>query len=196
MASILEDVSYLRHTVNMRYTTMSYKNKKQIKRLEAEWQKFVNTLKPLISQELWNIVQDIRKHKKRPPKQMDTPVEPETALEEDEAILMETLLPPPVPLQQPILAPPHKQGKGRTVKTIRPTTGFYTRFTFCPYDTPPNPGELLWCERTKAFSGQLFEIDWFKTCYMPKCGHIRGSPLLGLLLHKPQGEGKVHFFIV
>lgn len=28
---------------------------------------------PLISQELWEIVQDIRKHKKRPPKQMDTP---------------------------------------------------------------------------------------------------------------------------
>jgi len=57
----------------MRYTTISYKNKKQIERPESEWLKFENTHDPLISQELWDIVQDIRKHKKRPPKQMDTP---------------------------------------------------------------------------------------------------------------------------
>ena len=73
VASILEDVSYLGHTVNMRYTTVSYKNKKQIERPESEWLKFENTHEPLISQELWDIVQNIRKHKKRPPKQMDTP---------------------------------------------------------------------------------------------------------------------------
>lgn len=66
-------MSYLGHTINMRYTTVSYKNKKQIERPESEWLKFENTHKPLISQELWDIVQDIRKHKKRPPKQMDTP---------------------------------------------------------------------------------------------------------------------------
>ena len=69
VASILEDVSYLGHTINMRYTTVSYKNKKQIERPESEWLKFENTHEPLISQELWDIVQDIRKHKKRPPKQ-------------------------------------------------------------------------------------------------------------------------------
>lgn len=73
VANILEDISYLGHTVNMRYTTVSYKNKKQIKRPKSEWLKFENTHEPLISQELWDIVQDIRKHKKRPPKQMDTP---------------------------------------------------------------------------------------------------------------------------
>ena len=73
IANILGDVSYLGHTINMRYTTISYKNKKQIERPESEWLKFENTHEPLISQELWDIVQDIRKHKKRPPKQMDTP---------------------------------------------------------------------------------------------------------------------------
>jgi len=73
IANILSDVSYLGHTISMRYTTVSYKNKKQIKRPESEWLKFENTHEPLISQELWDIVQDIRKHKKRPPKKMDTP---------------------------------------------------------------------------------------------------------------------------
>ena len=73
VANILSDISYLGHTINMRYTTVSYKNKKQIERPEADWLKFENTHEPLISQELWEIVQDIRKHKKRPPKQMDMP---------------------------------------------------------------------------------------------------------------------------
>jgi site-specific DNA recombinase len=73
IANILSDVSYLGHTISMRYTTVSYKNKKQIERPESEWLKFENTHEPLISQELWDIVQDIRKHKKRPPKKMDTP---------------------------------------------------------------------------------------------------------------------------
>lgn len=73
IANMLSDISYLGHTVNMRYTTISYKNKKQIERPESEWLKFEYTHEPLISKELWDIVQDIRKHKKRPPKKMDTP---------------------------------------------------------------------------------------------------------------------------
>lgn len=73
IVNILSDVSYLWHTISMRYTTVSYKNKKQIKRPESEWLKFENTHEPLISQELWDIVQDIRKYKKRPPQKMDTP---------------------------------------------------------------------------------------------------------------------------
>ena len=73
IANMLCDVSYLGHTVNMRYTSVSYKNKKQIERPKSEWLIFENTHQSLISQELWDIVQDIRSHKKRPPKQMDTP---------------------------------------------------------------------------------------------------------------------------
>ena len=73
VAGVLEDISYLGHTINMRHTTVSYKNKKQILRPESEWLKFENTHEPLVSQETWDIVQDIRSHKKRPPKHMDTP---------------------------------------------------------------------------------------------------------------------------
>ncbi len=34
---------------------------------------------------------------------------------------------------------------GQTAKTVRPVTEIYTRFTFCPYDTPPKgwAGNLL-----------------------------------------------------
>ena len=32
-----------------------------------------NTHEPLIDQELWDIVQDVRSHKRRPPKHMDEP---------------------------------------------------------------------------------------------------------------------------
>ncbi|MDF2821191.1 MAG: Recombinase [Clostridiales bacterium] len=57
----------------MKHTTVSYKIKRQIVRPESEWLVFKNTHEPLITQELWDIVQSIRKHKKRPPKKMDTP---------------------------------------------------------------------------------------------------------------------------
>ncbi len=73
IGNILNDISYLGHTVNLRYTTISYKNKKQIERPESEWLKFENTHEPLITQELWDIVQDVRKHKKRAAKRMEAP---------------------------------------------------------------------------------------------------------------------------
>jgi len=73
VATILSDMTYLGHTINMRHTTVSYKNKKKIERPKSEQLTFENTHEPLISEELWDIVQDIRKHKRRPPKQMDTP---------------------------------------------------------------------------------------------------------------------------
>ena len=73
VATILEDEVYLGHTVSMRYTTVSYKNKKQIERPKSEWLRFENTHEPLISQELWDVVQDIRKHKRRPAKKIEEP---------------------------------------------------------------------------------------------------------------------------
>lgn len=73
VSNILVDMTYIGHTVNMKHTTVSYKNKRQIVRPESEWLVFKNTHEALITQELWDIVQSIRKHKKRPPKKMDTP---------------------------------------------------------------------------------------------------------------------------
>lgn len=54
------------------------------------------------------------------------------------------------PLQQPIQAPPRKQEKGRTAETVRPITGIYTRFTFCPYDAPPKANSIF-----KTFGGTV-----------------------------------------
>ncbi|MDI9499667.1 MAG: Recombinase [Pelotomaculum sp. PtaU1.Bin035] len=65
VADILEDETYLGHTINLKYTTMSYKNKKRINRPKSEQLRFENTHEPLVTKETWDIVQDIRKHKRR-----------------------------------------------------------------------------------------------------------------------------------
>ena len=56
---------YLGHTVNLKYTTLSFKNKKRIERPESEQVRIENTHQPLIDKTTWDIVQDIRKHKRR-----------------------------------------------------------------------------------------------------------------------------------
>ena len=73
VANILENIVYLGHTLSMKHTTLSYKNKKQIKRPESEQILVKNTHAPLVSQELWEIVQEERRHKRRPPKHMEEP---------------------------------------------------------------------------------------------------------------------------
>ena len=73
ITNILNDETYLGHTVSMKHTTASYKNKKQIIRPESEWLRFENTHERIIDQELWNIAHEVREHKKRPRKNMDTP---------------------------------------------------------------------------------------------------------------------------
>ncbi len=65
IADILENEVYLGHTINLQYTTLSYKNKKRIERPESEHLRFENTHEPLITKEIWDIVQDIREHKRR-----------------------------------------------------------------------------------------------------------------------------------
>lgn len=65
VANILEDEVYLGHTISLRYTSVSYKNKKRIERPQSEQFRFENTHEPLVAKETWDIVQDIRKHKRR-----------------------------------------------------------------------------------------------------------------------------------
>ena len=65
IASILEDEVYLGHTISLQSTTISYKNKKRIERPKSEHLRFENTHEPLVTQEIWHIVQDIRKRKRR-----------------------------------------------------------------------------------------------------------------------------------
>ena len=65
VAGILEDEVYLGHTISLKSTTVSYKNKKRIYRPESEQLRFENTHEPLVTKETWDIVQDIRTHKRR-----------------------------------------------------------------------------------------------------------------------------------
>ena len=73
VAKILENKVYIGHTLNMKKTTLSYKNKKQIQKPESEQILVENTHEPIISMEVWEIVQDVREHKRRPPKHMEEP---------------------------------------------------------------------------------------------------------------------------
>lgn len=63
VGDILKNVMYLGHTVGLRRTTISYKNKTRIDRPESEQCLVKNTHQPLISQEQWEIVQEVRQHK-------------------------------------------------------------------------------------------------------------------------------------
>ena len=73
VTGILDNRAYLGHTVGLRSASLSYKNKKLIRRPEGEYITVENTHPALVTQELWDIVQDVRQHKKRIPKQMEEP---------------------------------------------------------------------------------------------------------------------------
>ena len=61
VSDILKNVMYLGHTVGLRRTTISYKNKTRIDRPESEQCLVKNTHQPLVSQEQWEIVQEVRR---------------------------------------------------------------------------------------------------------------------------------------
>ena len=65
ISRILENETYLGVTVNMKTTTVSYKNKKRIDRPESEQFRFEGTHEPLIDRQTWEIVQENRRHKRR-----------------------------------------------------------------------------------------------------------------------------------
>ena len=72
VAHILDNIIVYRgHTLGLRTTTVSYKNKVEVKRPESEQALVENTHEPLISQELWEIVREVRRHKRRAPKHME-----------------------------------------------------------------------------------------------------------------------------
>ena len=66
VSSILERIEYIGHTVNFRYKIRSFKDKTAIKLPKDEWKVFENTHEPIIDVETWNIVQNLRKNKRRP----------------------------------------------------------------------------------------------------------------------------------
>ncbi|MDD3394464.1 MAG: recombinase family protein [Anaerotignum sp.] len=73
ITAILENRTYLGHMPGLRTTTLSYKNKKAVYHDEADQILVKNTHEALITQEQWDMVQELRQRKKRTPKQMEEP---------------------------------------------------------------------------------------------------------------------------
>lgn len=65
---ILERLEYCGHTVNFRTHMKSYKVHKIVYNPQDEWQIFENTQEPIISQQEFDLVQELRKNKRRPQK--------------------------------------------------------------------------------------------------------------------------------
>ena len=68
VADILSKQEYCGDTINFRSTTKSFKNKKKIERPPEEWQIFKNTHPAIIDRETFALVQELRKHRRRPTK--------------------------------------------------------------------------------------------------------------------------------
>ena len=74
IATIFTHKEYLGHTVNFKTYSKSYKFKKRIPTPEDQQVVFENTHPALIEQEVWDAVQRIRAHRKRPVKQETPPL--------------------------------------------------------------------------------------------------------------------------
>ncbi len=65
VANLLENEIYLGNTVNYRFSTKSYKDKRKIEHPREECLVFENTHPAIISKEVWDIVRRVRKNKRR-----------------------------------------------------------------------------------------------------------------------------------
>ena len=68
IAHILEKAEYCGHTVNFRTHVKSYKNKKRGDNPKEDWLIFENTHEAIITQQEFDLVQELRKNKRRPTK--------------------------------------------------------------------------------------------------------------------------------
>ena len=65
VADMLENEIYLGNTVNYRFSTRSYKDKRKMEHPREECLVFENTHPAIVSKEVWDIVQQVRKNKRR-----------------------------------------------------------------------------------------------------------------------------------
>ena len=65
IANLLENEIYLGNTVNMKHSSRSYKDKRRVEHPREECMVFENTHPALITREDWDIVQRVRKNKRR-----------------------------------------------------------------------------------------------------------------------------------
>ena len=71
---MLSRPEYLGHTVNFKTYRKSFKNKKQLKRDQSEWQIFENTHEAIIDQETYDIVQRIRESRRKVTRMGEMPI--------------------------------------------------------------------------------------------------------------------------
>ena len=65
IANLLENEIYLGNTINMKHSSRSYKDKRRVEHPREECLVFENTHPALITREVWDIVQRVRKNKRR-----------------------------------------------------------------------------------------------------------------------------------
>lgn len=68
VSNILDKQEYCGDTVNFRTTSKSFKLKKRLERPQDEWQIFENTHPAIVDRETFALVQELRKHRRRPTK--------------------------------------------------------------------------------------------------------------------------------
>lgn len=68
VSNILDKQEYCGDTVNFRTTSKSFKLKKRLERPQDEWQIFENTNPAIVDRETFALVQELRKHRRRPTK--------------------------------------------------------------------------------------------------------------------------------
>ena len=66
IAKMLEKPEYIGHTVNFRTERKSFKSRKAVHNPKSEWKIFKNTHPAIVSEEDFELVQKLRKHKRRP----------------------------------------------------------------------------------------------------------------------------------
>ena len=68
IANMLENELYLGNTVNLRFSSKSYKDKRKVEHPREECLVFEGTHPALVTQEVWDIVQRVRQNRRRPTK--------------------------------------------------------------------------------------------------------------------------------
>ena len=65
VASMLENELYIGNTVNMKYSTKSYKDRRKVEHPREECMVIEGSHEPIIDRETWDIVRRVRQHKRR-----------------------------------------------------------------------------------------------------------------------------------
>ena len=65
IANLLENEIYLGNTINMKHSSRSYKDKRRVEHPREECLVFENTHPAIITREVWDVVQRVRKNKRR-----------------------------------------------------------------------------------------------------------------------------------